>query len=68
MSTKTTSLYDTLKEAGKPLLVLELFQRAGFTYHTIDDFYEEMSRAIREGCVVCSRNNEKQEVFLEITD
>lgn len=60
------SLYDTLKEAGKPLSVRGLFQQAGFTHDTVDDFYEELREAVYESGTIQHKRSKSNEVFLEV--
>jgi len=62
------SLYETLKEAGKPLSARELFQQAGYAHETIDDFYEELREAVYESRTIRTRpQRNSDEVFLEVT-
>ncbi|MEP0826016.1 MAG: hypothetical protein HRF40_11070, partial [Nitrososphaera sp.] len=65
--TERKSLYEVLKEAGKPLSARDLFQQAGFTHATIDDFYEELREAVHETETIRSRRNRNNEVYLEVT-
>jgi type I restriction enzyme S subunit len=62
------SLYETLQEAGQPLPVRDLFQQAGFSQETIDDFYEEVRRAIYIDKVIRCKHGANNEVFLEVID
>ncbi|NOK57664.1 MAG: Restriction endonuclease S subunit [Chloroflexi bacterium AL-W] len=58
-------LYDTLKEAGKPLSASDLFQQAGFSRETIDDFYEQLRQMLRETeNIRVQRKND--DTFLEV--
>lgn len=61
------SLYETLKEAGKPLTALELFQQAGFSHETIDEFYEELRYEIGNEGSIQSWRDKDDEVMLEVT-
>lgn len=65
--TERKSLYDTLREAGESLSVRDLFQQAGFTHETIDDFYEELRRAVDVDKNVNSWRRD-HEVYLETID
>lgn len=67
IQTERKSLYETLKEAGKPLSARELFQQAGFTHATIDDFYEELREAVHELETIRRKRNKNNEVHLEVT-
>lgn len=58
-------LYETLKEVGKPLFVRDLFQQAGFSQETIDDFYEELREAVDALQTIRIKQNGTDEVLLE---
>jgi type I restriction enzyme, S subunit len=68
VQTGRKSLYETLKDAGKPLSASELFQQAGYAHETIDDFYEELREAVYESRTIRTRRQKNNEdVFLEVT-
>jgi type I restriction enzyme, S subunit len=65
--TERKSLHETLKEAGKPLSARYLFQQAGFTHETIDEFYDQLREMIRDIPLI-QVWREDDETFLEVTE
>lgn len=62
------TLYETLKEAARPLSARELFQQAGYAHETIDDFYEELREAVYESRTIRTLpQGNSDEIFLEVT-
>ncbi len=59
-----TPLDEVLREQGKPLTPERLFDLAGFDEDSVDGFYEQLRKMVREGRIRENRPN-KTDVYLE---